>query len=339
MSPLHPHHELKPKMYKHKNVFIFIIQLCFMICFIIHRHNKFDIHTTSHITKISKSLYSTYHSSQKHFKSQQLLLSTTAIFSYLASHRIFATPTLLDFPVKSHSINVPITALVNTPASTSKNTRVAPEPFSFFYYGIDISQHAPKYSFGHIQKIYNRNRTKSLPSTFLDSDSATKQLSSTFLTNFNYYNPLKLNIPALMLVVPFSTMLDVPAPTMLDVPVPTMLDVPAPTMLDVPAPTMLDVPAPTMLDVPASPLPTMLDMPVSWLYSYCTDSLNFCTDAAPLWTLCFTNSGPSNPHDPGPSAAVADHFMTAFTHLASPAISVFAVIDFLRTPPRSPSFM
>ena len=64
------------------------------------------------------------------------------------------------------------------------------------------------------------------------------------------------------------------------------------------------------------------------------------TEGAPLWTLAFITFGPSNPHDPGPSAAVADYIISAFTHLAFPAIVTnYALIDFLRTPPRSPSIV
>ena len=60
-------------------------------------------------------------------------------------------------------------------------------------------------------------------------------------------------------------------------------------------------------------------------------------DAAPVWTPSPIVSGPSNPYDPGPSAAVADHIISAFTHHAFPAITNYALFDFLRTPPRSPS--
>jgi hypothetical protein len=56
-----------------------------------------------------------------------------------------------------------------------------------------------------------------------------------------------------------------------------------------------------------------------------------------LWTLELIGPRPSNPHDPGPSASVADYTLTSFFHLILTVIAMYALIDFLRTSPRSPS--
>jgi hypothetical protein len=57
----------------------------------------------------------------------------------------------------------------------------------------------------------------------------------------------------------------------------------------------------------------------------------------PLWTLDFIIPGPSNPHDPGPSATVAVHPSTLSLHLIFSVIAIYAINDFLCIPPRSPS--
>jgi hypothetical protein len=193
-----------------------------------------------------------------------------------------------------------------------------------------------------------------------------------YMLKVSALRPLMLELPALrlltlkVLALRSATILEVPAlrlptlgapvprPPMLEA-FPTSLDLPSiQTTLDSPATTMLDVPAPTSLDVPALP-PTTLDTPAYPVYFICGNSLL-------LWPPGFVASGPSNPHDPGPSsaplrahgsiafgpsnshdpgpsAAVADHIISAFTHLAFPAIIDYALIDFLLTPPRSPSIV
>ena len=95
----------------------------------------------------------------------------------------------------------------------------------------------------------------------------------------------------------------------------------------------LSVP-PTTLDTPALPklfasAPPIMDPP--------TLSTRFWKVVALQRTPSFITFGPSNPHDPGPSAAVADNTVTALTHLAFFIIAIYALIDFLCTPPRSPS--
>jgi hypothetical protein len=66
---------------------------------------------------------------------------------------------------------------------------------------------------------------------------------------------------------------------------------------------------------------------------------NFLKDVALSRTPSIITSGPSNPHDPGPSAAVTDYTADALTHLAFFIIAIYALIDFLCTPPRSPSML
>ena len=57
----------------------------------------------------------------------------------------------------------------------------------------------------------------------------------------------------------------------------------------------------------------------------------------PLWTLDFIAPGPSNPHDPGPSAALAVPLSLFSLHLIFSVIAIYALNDFLYIPPRSPS--
>ena len=116
---------------------------------------------------------------------------------------------------------------------------------------------------------------------------------------FLCYNTLQGTYPALPdfgSVQPYFT-LDAPAQTMLDVPALPMLNVPAPLPL-------LDAPAPPMLDVPARQSPT-LDSPAHLAYPLCSNS-------PPFWNLGCITSGPSNPHDPGPSATADAKFLRLY---------------------------
>ena len=101
------------------------------------------------------------------------------------------------------------------------------------------------------------------------------------------------------------------------------------------SPTTLDTPAPPMLDMPA--LPTLVSLAPPIMDSPTLSTGNFSTDVVLPQRPSFITSGPSNPHDPGPSAAVADYTVTALTQLAFFIIAIYALIDFLCIPPRSPS--
>ena len=59
--------------------------------------------------------------------------------------------------------------------------------------------------------------------------------------------------------------------------------------------------------------------------------------SALLWTPNFIAPGPSNPHDPGPSTTVGDHIAFSYFHIILSVIAIYALIDFLCIPPRSPS--
>jgi hypothetical protein len=91
---------------------------------------------------------------------------------------------------------------------------------------------------------------------------------------------------------------------------------PAPSMLYTPALSTLVVPVPLMLDVPA---------------------ISAAKAPVLLLTPSFITSGPSNPHDPGPSAGLADHTVFSLTHRAFFISTIYALNDFLCIPPRSPS--
>jgi hypothetical protein len=93
---------------------------------------------------------------------------------------------------------------------------------------------------------------------------------------------------------------------------------------------ILEVPAPTKLDVPARKSPT-LDMSTQLAFLICSNS-------PLLRTLGCTASGPSNPHDPGPPAAIAGRTV-ALIYIILPIIMTtiqFATYDYLRICPRSP---
>jgi hypothetical protein len=98
------------------------------------------------------------------------------------------------------------------------------------------------------------------------------------------------------------------------------------------SPTTLDTPAPPMLDMPA--LPTLVSLAPPIMDSPTLSTGNFSTDVVLPQRPSFITSGPSNPHDPGPSAAVADYTVTALTQLAFFIIAIYALIDFLCIPPR-----
>jgi len=91
----------------------------------------------------------------------------------------------------------------------------------------------------------------------------------------------------------------------------------------------------TTLNTPALPKQVALASPIMDPSTLSTGV--FWKVVALSRTPSFTSSGPSNPHDPGPSAVVADYTDTALTHIAFFIITIFALIDFLCTPPRSPS--
>ena len=124
---------------------------------------------------------------------------------------------------------------------------------------------------------------------------------------------------------------------------PTTLDAPATTMLDMPAPPKLDVPAPTMRDQPAPLTPISKDTAVLLTPFFIASVHSKPHDPGPpavaalLLNPCLIASGHPSPQDPGPSAIVADYSVASFTHRAFSTIAIYVLIDFLRTPPRSPS--
>jgi len=63
----------------------------------------------------------------------------------------------------------------------------------------------------------------------------------------------------------------------------------------------------------------------------------FLIAVVPLRTHGFITLEPSNPHDLGPSAVAVNYPVNSLTHLAFSIIAVYASIDFLVIPPRSPS--
>jgi hypothetical protein len=85
--------------------------------------------------------------------------------------------------------------------------------------------------------------------------------------------------------------------------------------------TMLDVPAPPTLDVPARQLPTL---DVSAHLAYITRS-----NSPPLWTLGCITSGPSNPHDPRPSAPVDSGCLQSILTLDMSAQIMLEVMAYL----------
>jgi hypothetical protein len=160
-----------------------------------------------------------------------------------------------------------------------------------------------------------------------------------------------LQTPTTKLDVPASqTLLEMPAKKMF-----TSLDSSSTsTTLDVPSlQFMWDASASTMLDTSA--LLIMLDPVITTLIAQAilqrwpcstTSLLYFLTtnfqepeSLSAIGTPCSTPFGPSNPHDPGPTTVFAYCIVTAFTHLTFSAIANYALIDFLRTSPRSPSIV
>jgi len=96
-----------------------------------------------------------------------------------------------------------------------------------------------------------------------------------------------------------------------------------PISLDMPAPGLLAMPAPETT-IPSEHPPTNPHDP---------------GPPVAIGSLCFIACRPSDPHDPGPSTAFAYFIVTALTYLGFPAITNYALIDFLRIPPRSPSIV
>jgi hypothetical protein len=83
----------------------------------------------------------------------------------------------------------------------------------------------------------------------------------------------------------------------------------------------------------------MLDVPAQTMLEVLADFLNIMRRISLLlWTPESIFPGPSNPHDPGPSATGADYTSTSFFHLILSVIAFYALNDFLYIPPRSPSF-
>jgi hypothetical protein len=169
-----------------------------------------------------------------------------------------------------------------------------------------------------------------------------------------YLGSNKNNVSKPLDLTSISTMLDVPAPSMLDVPArqsPTLdllahlahiirSNSPPPWTLDciISGPSNPHDPGPSatvdpgrlqsnlILDAPAQ----MLVEPIYPVHSIRSISLL-------LWTLDFIAHGPSNPHDPGPSITVDNDIATSYFHLILFIITIYELIDFLCTPPRSPS--
>jgi hypothetical protein len=101
------------------------------------------------------------------------------------------------------------------------------------------------------------------------------------------------------------------------------------TVLNSPSIPMLNAPALSMLDVPTRQSP-MLNVPAHLAHIICSNYLFFRTLG------CIT-SGPSNPHDPGPTAAGAGQTIGPANTLATIILPIiqFATHDFLCTQPRS----
>ena len=116
------------------------------------------------------------------------------------------------------------------------------------------------------------------------------------------------------------------------------------TMLEGPAPTLLEMPASRYSITPGIPAPT-LDTPSPCLSSYCRGKSQKSSNQsfgnsylATEWIQSTIISGPSNPHDPGPPAAVAGRTV-ALTYIIAPSNSTtlqFATNDYLCIAPRSP---
>ena len=156
--------------------------------------------------------------------------------------------------------------------------------------------------------------------------------SSTLNTFDAHAHALTLNAPAL----PSATKLDKPASTLdlfiRKLEVPALLPDIAPTLLDGPelCATTLITPAPTMLNAPTIRFAT-LDTQADPVYLINSDSTR-------PRNLGYIALGPSNPHDPGPTAAVASRIAAQndiIAHNMSPFIH-FTIYDRLRIPPRSP---
>jgi hypothetical protein len=222
--------------------------------------------------------------------------------------------------------------------------------------------------------------TATLDEPATTTDSHTKHSDTFGFSNHQNTNVLErpadikitsLDSPSRLYTPASQTMLDAPAPLpMLDVPAPPMLDVPAPLTLDDPAhqSSTLDFPAHLAHPIcgnspphwtlgcitpgPSNPhdpgpsatvdlekLNLMLYVPAQTILSVLVDPLNTIRSTSLLlWTPELMAPGPSNPHDPRPSATVADHTLTSFFHhLIFSVIAFYALIDFLCIPPRSPS--
>jgi hypothetical protein len=124
----------------------------------------------------------------------------------------------------------------------------------------------------------------------------------------------------------------------------TTLDVPSlQFMWDATASTMLATSAPLIMLDPV--IATLIAQAIlqRWprsttrLFYFLPTNFQEPESLSEIGTPSSTAFGPSNPHDPGPSIAPAVCIFTAFTLFTFSAIANYALIDFLRTPPRSPS--
>ena len=154
-------------------------------------------------------------------------------------------------------------------------------------------------------RVYNKNNSGQpcqMRLSRLSSTLSSDQLNTTL--DIAIWEPRLLSYTSADPILPISG-LTPPSPITLESPLPPMLNMPAPLMLYVPAPPILDVPA-------------------------------------LLLALCFIAPGPSNPHDPGPSAAFAEYAQPAFSIPDSPRPAppycIYQFLnDFLLITPRSPN--
>jgi hypothetical protein len=310
----------------------------------IHLYILFATHKMTYNTKIFKTSNSfKYQTLHKHLQLQLPHSSTTAIYVHSVSQKLSDTPAKLNTGL-SHVIPAPITPMLDTPVFSITTSPDMPATSSLSSRCIGASQRATEYSFGHRCQVSNRNRARLLSIIRPDiSISATLQPPWTPLTKLfdsldtalSYLNPTMFDKLATLEApadhVPLNLFTDEANcfqshPT-LNAPAQPMLKVPASPLIATLLGTHSDLPDSgflqpnLMLDAPAQAMPKVPAYAVYITWS----------TSPPLWTPDFIAPGPSNPHDPGPSATVADHISTSFLHL------IFFFIDFLRISPRSPS--
>jgi hypothetical protein len=320
-STLFAHPELKSKFYKLKNLSIFIVQLCLTVLFITHLHNPCNTHTTTYYTKNTKCFYFfTQQLLQKHTKFLLSYSPITALLYVQNSQRLSYTPTMLAFPAVPHItsstttmldmpaptiLDVPVFTMLDMPAFLSPTMLDVPAIL------LSIMLNAPALQYSSRQDGPAHKFPKFFSNSVLPWS----------------FNCIAFGPSSLHELNPSATAADRIGAVTQAVPSPIATEgAPLWTLAFITfGPSNSHDPGPTATD--------QLETPIHFAYS----SITF--DASPLRTP-FTTFGPSNPHDPGPSAAVADYIITAFTHLAFPAIFTnYALIDFLRTPPRSPSIV